>query len=130
MVTKEIIQENYISRILNRDIAVIQSIQADTVETYLQKQTGNLSRSLATDNFIVSGATSASENLPYLRYLDMHYKKGMLSRNQDNSLYNKAIWGVLYRKTMPALRYGLTKDIYNAIKDQLIAATSEGINSK
>jgi hypothetical protein len=130
MITTNIINETYINRILNRDLAVIQSIQADTVSSYLEKRSGNLEESLAIDNYVVSGTTSVSKNLPYLRFLDKKYRKGMLGRNQDNSLYNKAIWGVLYRKTYPALRYGLNKEIYNNIKEQLISVTSQNIEKK
>ena len=61
--------------------------------------------------------------LPYLRYLDIRYRKGSdrVSRHirSNLALYNRTVWGVLYHETFPELRYGFTKEIQDTIRHEL-----------
>lgn len=49
----------------------------------------------------------------------------MMAERSHLALYNRVVWGVLYHETLPSLRYGLTQDIRNGIKNELIAATQQ-----
>lgn len=122
MVTKEIIQETYIRSIMNRDMLVIEKEQADVVNDYLQQRTGRLKFSLEKHHFTIEGTRSKFSFLTYLRFLDIKSSKGLMSDRRNLSLYNRVIWGVLYHETLGDLRNGLTKDIYDSIKAQLINA--------
>lgn len=61
--------------------------------------------------------------LSYLRYLDIHYRKGedRISRHirSNLALYNRTVWGVLYRETFPEIRYGYNEEIRASIRKEL-----------
>ncbi len=60
---------------------------------------------------------------PYLRYLDISYRKrnDRISRHlrRNLALYNRTVWGVLYHETFPELRYGFNDEIRNSIRKEL-----------
>lgn len=124
MITTDIINTTYINKIINRDLGKIQAIESDVVNNALNKQTGALQESFSSPRYEVEDARSSFSVLQYLRFIDIHYKKVMLSDRKNLPLYNRAIWPILYQETLPDLRYGLTKDMIRSIRSQLIAATA------
>ena len=56
---------------------------------------------------------------PYLRFLDIRYRKDQMETRSKLALYNRVIFGVLYLETMPDLRYELTEEIRMKIGLQL-----------
>lgn len=60
---------------------------------------------------------------PYLRFLDINYRRGKdrISRHIRSNLaiYNRVVWGVLYHETFPEIQYGFTEEIRNSIRKKL-----------
>ena len=48
----------------------------------------------------------------YIRFLDM-------KRKGNHRIYNRQLWGMIYRETLPELRYGFTESIRQEIEAQL-----------
>jgi hypothetical protein len=124
MITTDIINKTFINKIISRDLGVIQEMQSDVAYNVLQKQTGALQESFSTPRYSVKETRSSFSILQYLRFIDIHYKGSMISGRKNVPFYNKAIWPILYRETLPELRYGLTKDMIRSIRSQLVAATA------
>lgn len=55
----------------------------------------------------------------YLRFLDIRYRKQELFFRRKLALYNRVIWGVLYNETLQDLRYGLTDNIRELMRNDL-----------
>lgn len=124
MITKEMISEAFINRIVNRDINIIYQTQQEVVAENLKSQTGTLASHLMQRPFEFDNMGSKQvyymRTLPYLRFLDMSVVT--MRTRRKLALYNRVIWGVLYNETLPALRYGLTQDIRDSIGAELQAA--------
>ena len=60
---------------------------------------------------------------PYLRFIDMMYRgrKDRASKYKRSKIavYNRIIWGILYRRTFPAIRFGFTDEVREGIKKNL-----------
>lgn len=129
MITTDIINETFIQRIVNRDAQIINDTQKQVVRDNLQVRSGRLSNYLNNYHFNPEGTHFVFQTLNYLRFLDIRYRKDQLSKRRNLALYNRVIWGVLYHETMPAIRYGLTEDIKNKIREQFIAGMDKTNNS-
>ena len=118
MVTDELIRDKFIHSIIRRDVKIIYDTQAAVVSANFHG-TGNLQRHLQRMPFQVAGKTYFFHILPYLRFLDIKYRRERMAQRSRLALYNRVIWGVLYNETLPDLRYGLTQDIRKGIRAEL-----------
>lgn len=127
MITDELIKKRFVHDTISQGINLIYETQEKVVRTYLNTRSGNLLSYLQRRPFIFqesdSGQVYYMRILPYLRYLDIAYRKGndRVSRHirSNLALYNRTVWGVLYHETFPELRYGFTKEIRDAIRHEL-----------
>ena len=70
---------------------------------------------------ITSGRYSVHYFIPlHLRFLDIQYrrKKGRKGEGKRN-LYNKLVWPILYKEVFPELKFGLTDEVRQQIRQQL-----------
>lgn len=117
MVTDDLISEVYIKRVVSKHKSIIYETQAAVVDKYFNNGTGRLKSYLLTMPFDINGTSFHFKVLPYCRFLDMRTRTR--TERREMALYNRVIWGVLYHETMPALMYGLTKDIRDSIGAEL-----------
>jgi hypothetical protein len=126
MITDEMIKKEFISEVVSRDIKLIYATQEQVVREVFPNGTGALAGFLAKSPFDMSGAglrrTFFMRIFPYLRFLDIRYRRDQMATRRKLALYNRVIYGVLYHETMPALRYGLTEELREKIGQQLRAA--------
>jgi hypothetical protein len=122
MVTKDIIDEQFIRQAINEGNQVIFDTQADVVSKHLNERSGRLAHFIGNKSFDVQGLRYSYPVLVYLRFLDIQAKRRKGERS-DLALYNRVIWGVLYRQVQPRLRFGLTDEMRQQIKNQLLSAT-------
>jgi len=55
----------------------------------------------------------------------MQYRRQDLSRKPKKAnIYNKVVWGILFREVFPELRYGLTDEVRQQLRSQLQHALS------
>ncbi|MFA6831305.1 MAG: hypothetical protein WCR36_03415 [Bacteroidaceae bacterium] len=134
MITDEMIKTEFIADTLNKGIRKIYRIQEETVDRYLHKKSGDLSSFLSRSPFHYSSSAGSvtyyARILSYLRFLDMHYRKGndRISKHirSNLALYNRVVWGVLYGDTFPDIEFGLLDSIKSGIREQL----KNALNSK
>ncbi|NCA79587.1 MAG: hypothetical protein EOM76_05290 [Sphingobacteriia bacterium] len=133
MVTDQLIQKRFITDTMTAGISKIYEIQESVVNSCLNKRSGDLSGFLSrkpfTSTAFGSDYTYYMRIFPYLRFLDINYRKSpdRISKHIRSklALYNRSVWGVLYHETFPDLRYGLSEDIRRGIKEQLESALTE-----
>lgn len=127
MITQDIINQNYIKKVISRDSKLIYDTQADVIRKNFQNERARLLY-----NFILKKPFSFNEApgkvtyyfriFTYLRFLDIWHSGAFQSHRLFRSniaLYNRVVWGVLYHETLPDLRYGLTRDMQESIRKQL-----------
>lgn len=127
MITDELIKKRFVHDTISQGINLIYETQEKVVRTYLNTRSGNLlsylQRRPFTSQESASGQVYYMRILPYLRFLDIAYRKGndRVSRHirSNLALYNRTVWGVLYHETFSELRYGFTKEIRDAIRHEL-----------
>lgn len=123
MVTDQMIKKEFITQIISRDINAIYTTQEQVVRQVFSGGTGQLANFLALRpfNFEATGLeqTFFVRIFPYLRFLDIRYRKDQMETRRKLALYNRVIFDVLYHETMPDLRYGLTIEIRKKISMQL-----------
>lgn len=127
MITDELIKKRFVHDTISQGINLIYETQEKVVRTYLNTRSGNLLSYLQRRSFTsqesASGQVYYMRILPYLRFLDIAYRKGndRVSRHirSNLALYNRTVWGVLYHETFPELRYGFTKEIRDTIRQEL-----------
>lgn len=127
MITEELIKQRFIHDTISQGINLIYETQEKVVRTYLNTRSGNLLSNLQKRPFTSqdsgNGKVYYIRIFPYLRYLDIAYRKGndRISRHirSNLALYNRTVWGVLYHETFPELRYGFTKEIQDIIRREL-----------
>lgn len=127
MITDEIVKKEFISNVISMGIRKIYQEQEEVVSANLNVITGDLLNHLKMAPFSSEDMGNKSvyyiRLLPYLRFLDIRYKRGndRLSKHQRRKLavYNRVVWGVLYGETFPTLQYGFREDIRKYIKSQL-----------
>lgn len=132
MVTEDIIRKAYIDKIVSRDQKIIRETQAQVIASYLTGGTGRLLSFVKSAHFSEDGLHYNFPILNYLRFLDIknrntsYGKKHMLAERKNLALYNRVVWGVLYNETLPDIKYGLTQDIRDSIRQQLQDAGASG----
>lgn len=127
MVTEQMIKKEFIHQTISYGIRKIYSIQAEVISSELNTFSGNLSAWAKKSEFTISESDTRSAYyirvLPYLRFLEINYRKrnDRLSKHRRSklALYNRAVWGVIYGDTFPALRHAFTNDIRQYIRQQL-----------
>nr|DAO98109.1 MAG TPA: hypothetical protein [Caudoviricetes sp.] len=124
MVTDELIRKQFIHQILRRDAAFIYETQANVVRQNFENERAKaLASFLATRPFSRSGDGLKPNYyfniFPYLRFLDIKYSKQDAGLRSRLALYNRVVWGRLYHETISDLRYGLTQDMKNNIRERL-----------
>ena len=127
MITEELIKKRFVHDTISQGINLIYETQEKVVRTYLNTRSGNLLAHLQKRPFTFQNSGSESvyymRIFPYLRFLDIAYRKGndRISRHirSNLALYNRTVWGVLYHETFPELRYGFTNEIRNSIRREL-----------
>lgn len=123
MITDELIKQEFISRIVSRDIKQIYQTQESVVREVFTGGTGRLAGHLSRMPFSESGSglekTYYVRIFPYLRFLDIRYRRQDMKTRRKLALYNRVVYGVLYNETMPDLRYGMTAAIRKEITESL-----------
>jgi hypothetical protein len=133
MVTDSMIKQRFIHETMSKGINTILTTQEKTVNTYLNKRSGQLSDFISSRPFTNTSSEGSEiyymRVLSYLRFLDIGYRrsKDRLSRHlrSNLALYNRVVWGVLYHETFPELQYGLRQEIHDQIKAELEAALND-----
>lgn len=127
MITDDMIKQRFIHDTMSKGINTIFAAQERTVSTYLDKRSGELADYLSqkpvTNISGVGKETFYIRILSYLRFLDIHYRRGndRISRHirSNLALYNRVVWGVLYHDTFPEIQFGLYDSIRSGIRKQL-----------
>lgn len=127
MVTDEMIKKQFVHQTLKEGIMRIYNTQEEVVRNNLQERTGKLMTVISAHQF-ESEETQTSQKvfvriLPYLRFLDMQYRtrndRIAKTKRSNLALYNRVVWGVLYRETFPELRSGFTNEVRQGIRKML-----------
>lgn len=133
MITDQLVRERFVHDTMSQGINLIYETQEKVVRTYLNARSGNLLSNLQRRPF-----TSQESNgkqvyymriFPYLRYLDIHYRRGSSDRisrhiRSNLAIYNRVVWGVFFHEILPELRYGFNYEIRNSIHKELEQALS------
>lgn len=133
MVTEQFIRTCFIHDVLVKDVGLIYSTQEEVINTYLHHRSGRLSSSMSRPSFSESDSDSGVKLtmrvLAYLRFLDISSagydkRKDRVAKYMRTklALYNRTVWGVLYRETFPRMRYGLSQDIRKAMLEEFQTA--------
>ena len=128
MITDSIIKKKFIHEQLKRGISQIYSAQEKVITGELDARSGRLRQwaSVGAYDMRIGSSGDYTINvrfLPYLRFIDMMYRthKDRVSRYKraQTAVYNRVIWGIFYRKTFPAIRFGFTDEVRQGIKERL-----------
>lgn len=95
--------------------------QADRVETYYNKRTGQIASQLRNQAFRVqtsgNGAILDLNYLIDLRFLDIKLSRLGKKKKVYGPVYNRPLWGYVYGYIFGTLRYGLTQSVQAEIFD-------------
>lgn len=126
MITESLIKKKFVVDTMTEGIDTIFARQQQVTEM-LGSRSGRL-RQWARDRHYTTRVSETSRSIsvplmPYVRFLDMQYRTrrdrvGKFLRKQL-ALYNRTIWGIIYRQVFPKLRYGFTDEIRQRLRDQL-----------
>ena len=76
------------------------------------RYTGRLMSSLSHPSYTIVKTTEGfivnSSIMQYMRFLDM-------KRMGNREIYNKQLWGILYRRTFPSIKYDYGKNVHDAL---------------
>lgn len=131
MITESLIKQRFVHDTISQGINLIYQTQENVVRTYLNTQSGNLLAHLQRRAFTSQESGAKVQYFirifPYLRFLDIAYRKGNNDRiskhiRSNLALYNRTVWGVLYHETFPELRYGFNDEIRRSIRAELESA--------
>ena len=113
----------YRSQILSETAKSIFTEQEEVVREWNLIDSGHLLEELRKEHFQIedfeTGGRLIMRVLTYMRLLD---QKGIAKgspRRKAYHLYNKIIFGYVYNKTLPALKYGFTADVRAQINEKL-----------
>jgi len=114
------------SQILRESAILIRKMQNQVVDDWDLFESGTLKRTLQ-GHFGVSeidtGAQLSMSYLNYARFLDIADRRRKLKRDGYH-LYNKVIFGYLYRQTLPTLKYGFTDKLKALMQNKMIETMS------
>nr|DAL36987.1 MAG TPA_asm: hypothetical protein [Caudoviricetes sp.] len=127
MITDQLIRTRFINDVMSQGINKIYETQENVVRTYLNTRSGNLLAHLMRRPFTSQSSDSKQvyyiRIFPYLRFLDINYRRGndRISRHIRSNLaiYNRVVWGVLYHETFPEIQYGFTEEVRSSIRQEL-----------
>ena len=66
--------------------------------------------------------------LRYMRLLEIQYRNQDMKTRRKLALYNRVIWGVLYHETLSTLRYGLSENIKQSIREDLNESSPKNLD--
>lgn len=126
MITESLIRKKFVADTINAGVNDIFARQQQVAQR-LAIRSGRL-RQWASDRRHTTRITESSRYIsvplmPYVRFLDMQYRTrrdrvGKFLRRQL-ALYNRTVWGILYRQVFPRLRYGFTDEIRRQLRQEL-----------
>ena len=132
MVTEEMIKKEFIHRTVSRDIRRIYATQEAVIREALKPTTGNLLDCILRRPIDVQGSglkpTYYMTVLRYMRLLEIQYRNQDMKTRRKLALYNRVIWGVLYHETLSTLRYGLTDEIKQSIREDLNESSPKNLD--
>lgn len=113
------IRDSFFRRTLERDFKTIMQRQLAIANERIYSN-GNKRQSGRLRDFLASGVARIGTDpiniridYPiYIRFLDMR-------KNGNHRIYNRQLWGMIYRETLPELKYGLTEELRSKIREQL-----------
>ena len=134
MITDTFIKQEFIHRILARDAAVIADTQVDRLRRHQSQRARQMALRLASHPFQITGtglhATLTFSIMTSLRFMDISISRDIKAGASTSlALYNRIVWGTLYRETMGDLRYGLTQDLRARITADLQSAMTSATSS-
>ena len=130
MVTDQFVKDEFISDILRRDIGIIYQTQEEVANRYFKERTGTLRKFLSRRAFSIQNSNGLFSVyigvLSYLRFLDMQYRlqySGSSKRAKHMrakfAVYNRIVWGVLYKETFPDIQAGFTNEVRAAWRKKM-----------
>lgn len=130
MVTDELIKQEFIHNILQRDARLIADTQVDRLRRHDSERSRQMALVLAGQPFRITGtglhATLTFNVMTSLRFMDISISRDIKAgASKSLAVYNRIVWGITYRETLGDLRFGLTQDIRRQITEQLQAAAPE-----
>ena len=126
MITESLIRKKFVADTMAEGIDTIFSRQQQIAQM-LATHSGRL-RQWARDRHTTVRVTETSRSIsvpimPYVRFLDMQYRtrRDRVGKflHKQLALYNRTVWGILYRQVFPQLRYGFTDEIRQQLREQL-----------
>ena len=128
MITDSLIRKKFVHETISEGISNIFSTQQQVLQTSgIDVRTGRLQSQISSRRFdrqISDGRYQVSIPMyAHMRFLDMSYRlhtgKQRKSRREKYALYNKVVWGILFREVFPELRYGFTDEVRQSLRQQL-----------
>lgn len=125
------------SQILRESALLIRKMQNQVADDWNLFESGTLKSSLqghfSTFDFD-SGSQLSMSYLNYARFLDMKdsRRRNRVAKREGYHLYNRTIFGYLYRQTLPTLKYGFTEEVQQLMRNKMIemmAGTNGGKDS-
>lgn len=128
MITEGMIKQVFIHNILQRDARLIADTQVDRLRRHRTQRARQVALALAGQPFRISGtglhATLTFNIMTSLRFMDISVSRDIRAgASKALALYNRVVWGTLYRDTLGDLKFGLTEDLRRQISAQLQAAS-------
>jgi len=121
MVTDSLIRKKFIHETMKEGTEKLREAWRSAVAP-LQVRSGQLLRFADNPNTqtqITSSSYSVHYFIPlHLRFLDIQYRRES-GRKGKMKLYNKVVWTILYKEVYPELKYGLTDEVRQHIRQQL-----------
>lgn len=127
MVTESLIRKQFVHETITEGVNRIFQAQQQAFEARFNSRTGHLKQMLEArpfDRQVGNGSYQVFVHMyTYLRFLDMQYRRQDGSRRRKRGLiYNKVVWPILFREVFPELRYGLTDEVRQQLRQQLEGA--------
>ena len=128
MITDSLIKKKFIHQLLQCGIEQIYAAQEKVITGELDTRTGQLRQWASRRQYDMRISSSGDYTInvrfyPYLRFIDMMYRgrKDRVSKYKRSKIavYNRIIYGILYRRTFPAIRFGFTDEVREGIKKNL-----------
>lgn len=115
------IKTQFVSSVLKQTAERIQSEQIAVVNDWDLFKSGLMKSSLQghfSVNSSENGAKLSMRYLEYVRLLDMKDPRRKLKR-EGYHLYNRIVFGTLYYRALPTLKYGFTEQIQQDLKKDI-----------
>ena len=134
MVTEEMIKKEFIHRKVSRDIRRIYATQQEEISKVLhgEKEDAIVSfLSSQSGRIVTSGGMQPvfyMSTLVGIRFLDSYYSRNGKGSFKKLKIYNRAVWGILYKETLPTLKYGLSENIKQSIREDLNESSPKNLD--